>query len=79
MDEYCRAMKNTWNDEAMHNKFSLALNCDNIINSLQPGIINAQSTLNIVKISKKYSFKLFNMTRLMVNLGSKFEINRKLK
>jgi hypothetical protein len=77
MIEFCDNVRDVWDEEALENKYSIAVNCDKITNSIEPLIHRAQSTLNSGKTSKKYAFKLFNLARLMVNIGTKFEMQSK--
>lgn len=76
--EFCKNAREGWNEEVMKNKYLLAKNVDHFDFSLDPLILKTKDSLNLSKTSKKYSFKLFNLSRLMVNLGSKFDLQSKI-
>jgi len=74
INNYCLNIKNQWDHKILESKFSVETNCLKLTNSIQPLIYRTKNSIKTAKNSMNNTFKLYNLSLLMANLGNRYYI-----
>ena len=79
MEEFCQALKENWVDSVIYNVSKVDKNVRLITHSLEGYADIAKNGLHKTKSSKMYTFKMYNLSRIVSTMGSHFKLESKYK